>query len=258
MRATSSLYGNCVVMTGDIVMFRCDQERMNWYLSMGLADLVSENPPVLRLRFKPRGPGHAGDAYFLQEFKNRCVVCGCEEGLSHHHVVPYCYRRHFPRESYQNGRWFYDVLLLCLDCHHAYEERAAELKQSIAHENGVESWGTTNLTRDEVTIMKAAIALDRHRPKLPSDRREVLERIVKTYLGKDELSPEDPRNAFDTIRRGVVVTPAAQIIVQKVKDLDDFAIRWRKHFLRHMKPRFLPDLWEPERRIYSEPNNRGS
>ncbi len=260
MRATNSLYGNCIVKFGDMVMFRCDQERMNWYLSMGLAELVSQQPPILQLNFKPKGPGHAGDPYFLQEFKNRCVVCGTESDLSHHHVVPYCYRRHFPRKSYESGRWFYDVLLLCLECHNSYEDRAKELKQSIAHEHGVNSWssGESNLTRDEVVIMKAAIALARHGPKLPPDRKAHFEKIVKTYLGKDELLPEDPKNVFDIIREGVVTVSAAEIIVRNLNDLDTFACRWRRHFLRHMKPRFLPDLWVADRRIYSEPNNGSS
>lgn len=255
MKATNSLYGNCVVMAGDVAMFRCDQERMDWYVSNGLATVVSMDPPVLRLNFKPKGLGHAGDPYFLQEFKNRCVVCGIEEGLSHHHIVPYCYRRFFPKESYEYGRWFYDVLLLCLECHHSYEHRAHELKITIAHEHGVQPWGTSTLTRDEVLIMKAAAALDRHQDKMPPEKRRKFEDILKAYLGKDVLGPEDPVDVFETIRAGIVTTPAAQIIVAQLKDVDDFAIRWRKHFLRHMKPAYLPDLWNPERRIYSEPDN---
>lgn len=255
MRATNSLYGNCVVMAGDVAMFRCDQERMNWYLSMELAELVSTDPLVIQLRFKPKGPGHAGDPYFLQEFKNRCVACGTNEGLSHHHIVPYCYRRHFPKDSYESGRWSYDVLLLCLDCHHSYEGRAHELKLSIAHEHGVPAWGTTNLNADEVVIMKAAVTIDRYRDKLPRDKRQRFENIVKTYLGKEDLAPEDPKNVFDVIKEGVINTPAAEIIVSQIKSLDDFAIRWRKHFLRHVKPKFLPELWDSERRIYSEPDN---
>jgi hypothetical protein len=242
-------------MTGDTAMFRCDQERMDWYVSHGLATVVSTDPPMLRLNFKPKGLGHAGDPYFLQEFKNRCVVCGIEDGLSHHHIVPYCYRRFFPKDSFDSGRWFYDVLLLCLECHHSYERRAHELKQSISHEHGVPPWGTTNLNKDEIVIMKAAATLDRHRDKLPREKRERFERILKGYLGKDELEEDDVRNAFEIIREGIVTTPAAEMIVSKIRDLDAFASRWRKHFLRHMKPAFLPDLWNPERRIYTEPDN---
>lgn len=255
MKPTNSLYGNCVVKAGDLTMFRCDQDRMNWYLSMGLAELVSADPPILQLKFKPKGPGHSGDPYFLQEFKNRCVVCGVETGLTHHHILPYCYRRHFPRASYENGRWFYDVLLLCMGCHDTYEQRAKELKAMIAHEHGVAPWGATNLNRDEVVIMKAAITLHRHGPLLPREKLDRFEAIVKTYLGKKELAPEDAENVFTIIRDGIINTSAAEIIVGRLQDLDAFAIRWRRHFLRHMKPAYLPNLWDPERRIYSEPDN---
>jgi hypothetical protein len=242
-------------MSGDLVMFRCDQERMDWYISMNLATLVSRDPLILQLKFRPKGPGHAGDPYFLQEFKNRCVACGIEDGLSHHHIVPYCYRKFFPKESYEYGRWFYDVLLLCIDCHHQYEGRAHELKIMIAHEHNVPSFGTTTLTKDKSMVIRAAAALERHKAKLPSDRQVHFEKILKTYLGKDELDADDPKNVFDSLRASIVTTPAAEIIVAQVKDVDAFAIRWRKHFLRHVKPRFLPDLWDPERRIYSEPDN---
>jgi hypothetical protein len=103
--------------------------------------------------------------------------------------------------------------------------------------------------------MKAAVTLDRHGNKLPLHKLEQFTKIVKAYLGKDELQPEDPKNVFNNIRDGIVTTTAAQMIVGNLKDLDFFAIRWRKHFLRHVKPKFLPDLWDPERRIYSEPDN---
>lgn len=252
MRATKSLYGNCIVMTGDVAMFRCDDERKAWYLSMGLAEVVSESPPVIRLTFQPKGPGHAGDPYFLQEFKNRCVVCGTDDGLSHHHIVPYCYRRYFPKDSYDYGRWFYDVLLLCLECHHSYEEFAHQLKHVIAHEHGVPAHGLTTVNRDEAVIMKAAAALHRHWESLPVDRKLHFEGILKAYLGKESLDREDPSKVFDVLRRGISTTTAGEIVVRKLQDHDAFAIRWRKHFLRHMKPAYLPDLWDPERRIYSE------
>jgi len=256
-RPSRRLYGNCVVLSpdSDRPMFRCDRERMEWYLERKLAVLVSEDPPVLRLTFQPKGPGHAGDSYFLQGFKNQCVVCGSQDDLSHHHIVPDGYRRYFPRISYVLGRWMYDVLLLCVRCHERYERMANEFKETIAVEYGIPSSGISNLTRDKLRFMKAAIALERHGDKIPEGRRTLLEGDVKAYLGKDAFTREDLA-LWKEIQQSIDVTPPGEMIISKIPDIDDFAIRWRWHFMTQMKPRFLPSGWNPERRIYSEPDNQ--
>lgn len=253
MKATRGLYGNCVVKSGDLTMFRCDADRMNWYLEKGLAKLESSDPPVIQLTFKPKGPGHSGDAYFLQEFKNRCVVCGVDDGLSHHHIVPYCYRRHFPRESYESGRWFYDVLLLCVRCHDRYERQANGLKDEIASEHGIPSSGVSNLGRHELMVIKSAAALVRHSHEMPAERRKHFEDVLKAYLSVEEVTIEEAKNVWENLMASQEVKAAGVIIVSKLTDFDGFAIRWRRHFMQHMKPRFLPEGWNPERRIYSEP-----
>lgn len=253
-RATNVLYHNCAVYPpdSDEVMFRCDKERMEWYLEKGLAVLIKEAPPAMRLTFKPKGPGHAGNDYFLQEFKNRCVVCGTEDKLSHHHILPYCYRRYFPKDSYEFGRWMYDVLLLCLDCHEKYEKVASGFKKELADEHGVPVSGISNVTSEMMRAMSSAAALYRHGDKIPQDRREKLEATVKAYLGKDVLSKEDLA-IWKSFRNTIEVTTAGKIIVERLNGgVDDFAIRWRRHFIKFMKPKFLPEGWDPERRIYSE------
>jgi hypothetical protein len=247
------LYHNCTVYhpTTGLIMFRCDQPRMKWYLESGLAELVQQDPPAIRLTFTPRGPGHLQDPYFLQDFKNRCVVCGSEENLSHHHVVPYAYRRHFSRESYRYGRWMYDVLLNCLGCHERYEKQANELKIEIAGEHGVPIEGVPNVTPDQIRAAKLACTVFKHGHKMPPERRAQMETELKKLLGKDELDGDDLLFWYG-FRHRVLVTPAGELIAPNIKDIDDFAIRWRKHYLRHMKPKFLPQGWDPERRIYSE------
>src|SRR5579871_1215479 len=248
-------YGNCTVLPPDSeqVMFRCNEDRKDWYLKHKLAVLVSTNPLVLRLTFPPRGPSHAGDPYFLQIFKNRCVVCGSEDGLSHHHIVPNCYRRHWPRTSQELGRWMYDVLLLCIPCHKTYEKRAHELKVEIAKEYDVPISGLSNLSNQVIHVIKAAAALYRHAEKIPAPKRKLFEETVKKYLRKDHLEREDLL-VWKKLSRQAEVTPAGQLIAEATEDVDEFAIRWRRHFLKSMNPGFLPDLWNPERRIYSEPD----
>ena len=248
-------YGHCVAYPpdSDRMMFRCNDEKKAWYLERGLAVVVSEDPPIIRLTFQPRGPGHDGDPYFLQQFQNRCVVCGTMKELSHHHIVPYGYRRYWDRGSEETGRWMYDVLLLCIYCHDHYERRAHELKEEIAKEYGVPSSGISNIGPTEVRVIKCASALYRHRDKLPEERKKEFEETVRTYLKKDTLISEDLL-IWKKLVKSIEVVPAGLAISAKIKDVDEFAIRWRRHFMKCTKPRFLPDGWDPERRIYSEPD----
>jgi hypothetical protein len=257
MTVTRSLYGNCEVYPpdSDRLMFRMDDERISWYVDKGLAVWVRKDPPAIRLTFEPGGPGHDGDPYFLQLFKNRCVVCGATENLTHHHIVPKAYKRHFPRES--KGRWMYDVLLVCVRCHHRYEDFAHLLKEEIAVEFEVPSSGITNLSETNLRAMKAAAALYRHGDKIPPARKALLVADVQAYLGKDDFTPDDLWTIWNSIRDGIDVIPAGLVVARVLEgegQLDDFAIRWRHHFLSKMKPKYLPDDWNPDRRIYSEPD----
>lgn len=252
MKASRALYNNHLFLSGDTPVFRCDWRRVQWYLSKGLAYFVSHDPPVLRLNFKPKGPGHATDPYFLQEFKNQCVVCGSTERLSHHHIVPKCYRNYFPRDSFDKGKWFYDVLLLCLKCHNQYEKQANGLKREIAGEYGIPVSGVTNLNKERLDLMKAGAALHRHRDKLPPEKRLLFENLIKGYLGKETLEPGDARGVWKAVLDELETTPAAAIIVKGLSDIDQFSIRWRHHFLKTMKPAFMPDYWKADRRVYTE------
>ena len=41
---------------------------------MKYIDLVSEDPPTIRLKFRPGGPGHKGDDYYLSPKENKYVI----------------------------------------------------------------------------------------------------------------------------------------------------------------------------------------
>ena len=73
-----SHYESCKVIGPDgNFMFSCNRKRVNWYLSRGLAELVTVQPaPTIRLLFQPKGPGNLGNKYYETEHQNLCVVCG--------------------------------------------------------------------------------------------------------------------------------------------------------------------------------------
>jgi len=248
--AAGPLYTNCAVYPpdSDTLIFRCDKGRMLFYLENNLAKQVTENPPAIRLTFQPAGNGHAGDEFFTQAKPNRCVVCGVADDLTRHHIVPDAYRRHFPRSNQRN--WSYDVLALCTACHGKYEEAADRLKDKIADEFDTPTGGWNGLCRDDARFIKACYAIQRHADKIPESKLKALAEAVRERVG--DVPIEAALRFAKALAKAASPVSAGEVIVGRLKDVDDFAIRWRKHFLKVMKPKHLPDHWNPERRIYSE------
>ena len=95
-----ALYGNVTFQGPDgTTMFHGDAKKALWYLNRGLVEVVSQQPPVLRFRFTPGGPGHVGDTFYLAGKVNRCVVCGTAAGLSR-------LRRELLERTYTPGPYF--------------------------------------------------------------------------------------------------------------------------------------------------------
>lgn len=247
------LYGNCLVRNpiGDAI-FRCDLRKMKWYLSRDLAEQVQDSPPVIQLRFQPNGLGHLGDPFFLTPRKNRCVVCGTDERLTRHHVVPRCYRRYFPEDYRRYGS--YDVFAICVEHHEEYEDTVETYREVLVKEYGAPAGGIGG--RAEPTIgraISAAWALVRHKDKMPAWRIAELERIVKHEFGQ-ELTEKDLRDIM--WRNRWVGKSHGRLVMEQVNGcyerLNAFMVRWRKHFVETMDPQFLPEHWEPERYFYPE------
>ena len=249
MKETKGLYGNIRVLmpSSDTIIFRTTQERAQWYIDRNLA--AFEGQDALRLKFEPKGNGHADNPYFLQDFKNRCVVCGIEAGLSHHHIVPECYRKYFPRHSEASGQWMYDVLLLCRRCHKRYETSAWARKEEIAQDLGVPIGGATNCDEKMTRAIKAAAALERHWTQMPADRRAELEAAIQAQIGR-QVVYQEYRMVRKQLQRSVWRIPMGKLVAEKVQFLDAFSIGWREHFIVTMAPQFLPEGWVVGKMIY--------
>lgn len=250
---TTSFYGNCSCLapTGEI-LFRCDQRKMDWYLEKQLATQVDAF--TFQLKFEPQGSGHQGDPFFLQERENRCVVCGTEEKLTRHHIVPYCYRKFFPKVLIPYGP--YDVMMLCLLHHKAYEVFAREFRQELSTEYNVPftaeiiSYPHDNAVR--ARAISAAFALSRYKVQIPEKRQEQLCNSIRTYLQKTEILQTDFEDLMHLGKNIKTVSiPHGKLIMDVVTDLDAFMCRWRQHFVETMQPQFLPKHWDPERKLLS-------
>lgn len=181
---------------GDILCYT-DRNRLEWYLRKGLAVLVEEDPMTVRLTFAHNESDQRSNQheFYAASRINRCVGCGRTSHYLKYRIVPHAYRRALPTR-YKSHR-SHDVLLLCVVCHQRAQQAAAGTMKDVAVELGVplnpplpklqevdeekgEAIGEQELSHQNVR--KAAIALFKHGACLPQERREELEKVVKTYV----------------------------------------------------------------------------
>ncbi|XP_019453784.1 PREDICTED: protein RRP6-like 3 isoform X1 [Lupinus angustifolius] len=205
----SPVYHNCRIFANDgRLLCYCDRKKLEWYVSRDLAKVVEEDPPAITLLFEPKGrPEDEDNDFYIQSKKNMCVGCGEGNHYLRYRIIPSCYRVHFP-EHLKSHR-SHDIVLLCVDCHEVAHASAEKYKRKIASEFGIPLYvrrvihpGQENEEQTEeggvspLQLRTAAMALLRHGPRMPPNRREELTEIVKRYYGGKEISEEDLERAL--------------------------------------------------------------
>ncbi|TKY66973.1 Exosome component 10 [Spatholobus suberectus] len=205
----SPVYHNCRIFANDgRLLCYCDQRKLEWYLSRDLAKLIDEEPPAIMLLFEPKGrPEDEDNDFYIQSKKNICVGCGEGNHYLRYRIIPSCYRIHFP-EHLKSHR-SHDIVLLCVDCHEVAHAAAEKYKRKIAVEFGIPLYLRRVVHPGQETekqieergvsplqLRTAAMALLRHGPRMPLNRREELTEIIKRYYGGREISDEDLERAL--------------------------------------------------------------
>jgi hypothetical protein len=244
-------YGNCVVrdLQNDII-FYCNHRRANWYLKRNLAVVLNEEPLEIQLTFKTKGKGNFRDEFYLQPRQNVCVVCGesYENGhaVNRHHIVPLCFRRHFPNNMKSHS--YHDVLILCVRDHEAYERHADKFKVKLGEEYNIPVHGVMdNDSKDRwINNYKASgyarVLLSKHSDRIPDERKSYMLSYIKEITGTDDLQV-----VLNTAATPIETEPMGKLIVDKLDDIHAFCQRWRQHFLDTMKPAHLPKFWSVHR-----------
>jgi hypothetical protein len=245
----SPAYGNYVVHHPDgHEMFRCTSEKAWWYLSRGLAEIMSEDTDLIRvkLNFVPKGRGHHGDEFYLGPRENKCVVCAEAQNLTRHHIVPYNYRRVMPIEG--KSRNYHDVVLLCDPCHRKYEEFARDLKMELAEKYHAPLSGKGDCVDfKRHKAKKAASAIEMFRDRLPENvLRQKTEEIAE-YLGHEPSPQEIADLSVALIHDMTNHKRHGEIVISQVKDIQSFVEMWRFHFISVMHPKHMPKHWDAKR-----------
>lgn len=245
--AKNPIYENYKVYSpDDILMYRTNRKKIDWYLSRDLAEQISDDS--IRLTFKPKGTGHANKEYFTSFHENKCVICGTSDKLTRHHVVPYGFRKFLPEKLKSHNH--HDILVACIKCHDEYENYAIRFKQQLAHKYGVyreyEVIGQENRVRNKA--IEVALTLLKWGDVIPEEGLIALKAKISKYLGHD-ITPEDIIYVANLEKDKPTLVHQAQLIMNKIEDQQDFIEMWRAHFIETMKPQYLPKGWDVKYRF---------
>lgn len=256
-------------------MFTCGEKKANWYLERDLAKKV--NYREIQFTFTPKGDGYSDNEEFgLIERKPICVVSGTMDDLQRHHIVPYCYRTHFPKEFKSKNH--HDVVLINFKKHAEYELKANEFKNIIAEKYDVKTISEYNV--EYVLNLKQnnqhyTILLNNIKPLFSSyghlSIKKIREKLTvvsnnsnidldyllslnyiqlyKFYLDINDLHVENVENFKSEYK---LQFDHGYRVVQQLKtekEIKDFVVLWRKHFIDTMKPKFMPEGWSINFRV---------
>jgi exonuclease 3'-5' domain-containing protein 2 len=237
---SNKLYGNCKVLSpDDVLMFRCNIKKINWYLDRNIADLIDRDPLTIRLKFKPKGLGNNGK-YGLTEMMNICVICGSSDKLSRHHIVPHCYRRYFPIERKSHN--FHDVVPLCVNCHEEYEKWAQSYKILLSQKYLAPINGELINNKEILRLKRLASCLVEKRNKIPNKRISEIKQILKLNFGWKKISKKRLNELINSNLK-VYNRTHGEIVVSKLDNIDSFIKEWRSHFIQNTECKFLPKNW---------------
>jgi len=234
---SDSIYGNCSVLSPEgVLMFRCDNKKLNWYLKRDLATIVGDN--TIKLNFVPNGLGNSGRSYGSQVMENKCVNCGCTKDLTRHHVVPFCYRKFFPLEIKSHN--FHDVLPMCVECHSKYERIADDLKMELAeiYQAPINGINIKAVDYKYVKIAKTLLS----ESNIPKSRVLYLRNKIKDKFGIKRLTKNKIIEISKTTYNICLMTHG-EIVVKKIDNTQSFIETWRKHFVKNNSCQFLPENW---------------
>ena len=239
------LYSNYKMLAPDgQLLCRIGEKRFKWYLNRKLATVSKDDNEAIVLNFEPAGRGHQNNPYGLAHKKNICVICGDEnqDELTKHHIVPYCFRKHFPVRYKEHQD--HDVLLVCQKCHNAYEKYAAKIKKEyeILHIKSIIGKKQYNIIKAS-KINRQACGLLKNWDNIPPKRIKEIKKNISKFLRKKKITKKDiikvSKMNVDGARK-----KWAEYTIKQCKSIESFIEMWRKHFIDTMHPKFLPDFWE--------------
>jgi len=152
-------------------------KKAHWYIRKQLAKWTIPDTTI-QLLFTPKA--HSGGGYEKSIKNNICVGCGSDEFHMRHYVVPYAYRTRLPKRY--KTHLSHDVVILCPDCHLHCEHETHLRMNALEDARPEECYSASYVDRHLHRIRSAALALLRWKDKLPQDKVEEYDALVRSYL----------------------------------------------------------------------------
>jgi len=246
----NEIYSNCAIYYEDNLICRCSYKRVIWYLKRNLADIRSESPLHITLRFRPKLVVREREQFYSEKKENLCVVCGNSDlsQLSRHHIVPSCFRKFFPDEykCYMS----HDVVPVCRPCHDKYHTKTSGIIAEML--NSREDIIKIRLRRKKARkVLNACSALTNYIENLPQKRQMELRKIISSWGGNDIIGEGE----IELVAKQCIEyleakeSMEAKLFVEGLSDLGSFIVFWRQDFVKTMRPKFLQDGWDINNRV---------
>ncbi|KAH3761867.1 e3 ubiquitin-protein ligase trip12 [Pelomyxa schiedti] len=174
--------GVCQLQTrGGVILHDVDEKRLHWYLSRGLAEMISADPPQAKLLFDPV-PRLPENQLFIWTKEANCVVCDRADSLCRFSVVPPKYRKYIPPEY--KDMHSPNVVLLCPPCHTNALDALTQMDKILEKESGLPLSALSHQKFCEQSNMafKAATALKNYRAKMNPEKIQAFYDLVKSHL----------------------------------------------------------------------------
>jgi len=256
-------------------MFTCGEKKAAWYTSRNLARTIGEYK--IQLTFEPNGFGFDDNEIFGLTGRNVCcVVGGKKDHLQRHHIVPYCYRTHFP--YIYKSKNHHDVVLINHKKHEKYESEATLFKDVIADMYGIKTIEELNLdytkalydfSKDKMILLSKFLTIFRGYGIIPPDvlmeclkhisintgidlkvvRKYNYIQLLKLFLILKELFANEINDYKKENRK---YFDHGFLLVQQLdteEKINEFVKLWRLHFVKTMKPKHMPKGWSVNFRI---------
>ncbi len=223
-------------------LFNCDSKKARWYIKKNLASWINDEQTHFKLNFVPKGHGNRDlGKYFTEYIVNQCVICGCDDHLTKHHVVPSCYKRHFPEVCKSNDH--FDVLLICSECHEKVERSYDDRKKKLGKHYKGDLEHTYNSYKELNSFIRTA---QKHEEYLDEARKQLM--VEKASKIKPEIDTFDKLMNCELIDIGGNLDNeiCSKIVKDSQDDLKNFIVSWRELFLEYGQPNFLPNGWLEE------------
>ena len=232
---------------------------------------MKEDAKCIRLLFEHNGSKErdttSSESVYLRSVKrNICASCGDDGHHMRHYIVPYAYRSLLPNEY--KSHMSHDICILCPECHVDCERHSKRRVKQMEHELRTRlgsEYDAPAIIEDPrlYHVRSCALALVKSRERMPLERIQEYEAVVREYLAstcekeerQDILDSEEELTkaelemacAVNHKVKNTKFVSGSTIVVQnlngEVQKIRQFIVGWRKHFISTVNPRHMPNGW---------------